>query len=126
MNSPHVIRKTTDPTLAPPEPGIHWINTTTNVEFFSVGTTSVTDWIPRSAFGGFRVHAVTLTSQNIADKFIVLPTTPLYPQNVVLVPMGGIQQLYGVDYEVIGNVVTWSSLGLDGFLEINDVLVIQH
>lgn len=44
MQSPHIVRKTTDPVAAPPEAGIHWINTVTNKEFFSVGTASVTDW----------------------------------------------------------------------------------
>lgn len=49
MINPHIIRKTTSPVSAPPEAGIHWINTVTNEEFFSVGTSSVADWIPRSA-----------------------------------------------------------------------------
>lgn len=49
MINPHIIRKTTDPTSAPPEAGIHWINTVTGVEFFSVGTSSLSDWIPRSS-----------------------------------------------------------------------------
>ncbi len=47
MNNPHIVRKTTSPTSAPPETGIHWINTATNEEFFSIGTVSVTDWIRR-------------------------------------------------------------------------------
>jgi hypothetical protein len=47
MNYPHIIRKDTDPTLAPPEAGIHWINTTSGTEFFSVGTSTVDDWIAR-------------------------------------------------------------------------------
>lgn len=47
MQSPHIVRKTTDPVSAPPEAGIHWINTVSNKEFFSVGTSSVSDWIAR-------------------------------------------------------------------------------
>jgi len=47
MNNPHIVRKTTSPTSAPPETGIHWINTATNEEFFSIGTVSVSDWIRR-------------------------------------------------------------------------------
>lgn len=47
MNNPHIVRKTTSPISAPPETGIHWINTATNEEFFSIGTVSVTDWIRR-------------------------------------------------------------------------------
>lgn len=49
MNNPHIVRKTTSPSSAPPEAGIHWINTVTNEEYFSVGTSSVNDWIKRGA-----------------------------------------------------------------------------
>lgn len=47
MNNPHIVRKTVSPSSAPPEAGIHWINTLTNEEYFSVGTSSVNDWIKR-------------------------------------------------------------------------------
>jgi hypothetical protein len=46
----HIVRKTTDPASAPSEAGIHWINTTTGNEFFSVGTSTVNDWIPRENY----------------------------------------------------------------------------
>lgn len=49
MQNPHIVRRTVDPTSAPPEAGIHWINTTTGKEFFSVGTASVGDWLDRSS-----------------------------------------------------------------------------
>jgi len=125
MISPHVIRKTTNPTSAPPEPGIHWINVVTNEEFFSVGTSSIDDWIPRRRTG-FRLYTITLTPQNISDKFAILPYTPVLPDEVIVVPAGGIQQLNGIDFEVSGNVLSWGTLGLDGFLEVNDVLIVQH
>jgi hypothetical protein len=44
MISPHIYRTNVDPTLAPVEAGIHWINTLTGIAFFSVGTSSVLDW----------------------------------------------------------------------------------
>ena len=44
MINPHIIRKTTDPVAAPPEAGIHWINTTTGLSWFSTGTSVVGDW----------------------------------------------------------------------------------
>lgn len=47
MINPHIVRKTTNPTSAPPEAGIHWINTVTNEEYFSVGTSSINDWLKR-------------------------------------------------------------------------------
>jgi hypothetical protein len=125
MLSPHIVRKTTNPTGAPPEAGIHWINTVTNEEFFSVGTSSIDDWIARRRTG-FRLYTVTVTAQNVSDKFLVLPYTPVLPDEVIIVPAGGIQQLSGIDFEVSGNILSWDTLGLDGFLEINDVLIVQH
>lgn len=56
MNYPHIIRKTTDPVSAPPEAGIHWINTTTGTEFFSVGVATVDDWMPRFSSAGVSDH----------------------------------------------------------------------
>lgn len=47
MINPHIVRKTTNPTSAPPEAGIHWINTITNEEYFSVGTATINDWLKR-------------------------------------------------------------------------------
>lgn len=47
MNSPHIVRKITNPAAPPPEAGIHWINTVTGAEYFSVGTSSIQDWILR-------------------------------------------------------------------------------
>ena len=125
MLSPHVVRKTTNPNSAPPEAGIHWINVLTNEEFFSVGVSSIDDWIPRRRTG-FRLYTITVTAQNFNDKFLVLPYTPVLPDEVIVVPAGGIQQLNGIDYEVTGNILSWASLGLDGFIDIDDVLIVQH
>lgn len=52
MIYPHIIRKDVDPTNAPPEAGIHWVNTLTNFEWFSVGTATVADWLPRTGVIG--------------------------------------------------------------------------
>lgn len=45
MDVIHIIKATVDPSSAPLRVGQHWINTTTSVEFFSVGTSSVSDWV---------------------------------------------------------------------------------
>lgn len=125
MNNPHIIRKNSNPTNPPPEPGIHWINTVTNEEFFSVGTSSVDDWIPRRR-SGFKSQIITLTEKNISDKYIILRSTPISPIDVAVKPLGGIEQLNGRDFEINGNILSWHGLGLDDFLEIDDVLIIQH
>lgn len=125
MISPHIVRKTTNPVSAPSEAGIHWINVLTNEEFFSVGIASVDDWIPRRR-SGFRSYSLSLTQQNINDKFVTLPYTPVEPTDLVLDIKNGIKQINGVDFEVTGNILSWNGLGLDNFLEEHDVLIIQH
>lgn len=119
------MRKTYNPDNPPAEVGMHWINVTTREEFFSVGTLDLSDWIPRRR-SGFRSYRITLTPQMISDGFLVLPYIPVNPDEVIVVPAGGIQQLNGIDYEVTGNILSWTGLGLDNFLEANDVLIIQH
>lgn len=125
MISPHIIRKEFNPTGPPPEAGIHWINILTNEEFFSVGSSSINDWIVRRR-SGFITYKITLTQTDIDNKFTTLPYTPVDNSNVLVTPVGGILQLNGEDYQVIGDILSWDSLGLDGFLEENDVLVVQH
>lgn len=125
MISPHIVRKPSNPTSAPPEAGIHWINTLTNEEFFSVGVSTVNDWIPRRR-SGFRSYTIALTAQNIIDKYVILPYTPVLPDELLLTPAGGIKQINGEDYTVSGNILSWDGMGLDGFLDDTDVLIIQH
>lgn len=75
---------------------------------------------------GVIVSNITLTATDILNKYVTLSTTPLIPSSVTLTPAGGIEQINGVDFEVVGNELRWDGKGLDGFLEINDVLIIQH
>lgn len=68
----------------------------------------------------------TLSAQNILDKQITLSGTPTSTQAVRLVIVGGIQQLPVVDFEIQGQNLTWAGLGLDGFLEQNDILIVSY
>lgn len=81
---------------------------------------------PVGATSGFVVENIELTLQNISDKFVTLKQTPLIPSAVIVVPEGGIPQINGVDFEIIGNKVSWKDKGLDGFLDNTDVLIIQY
>lgn len=75
---------------------------------------------------GVTVSTITLTPTDITNKYVVLSNTPYLPSSVTVIPAGGIEQVNGIDFEVIGNQLSWSGKGLDGFLEVNDVLIIQH
>lgn len=75
---------------------------------------------------GFVVENIDLTQNDIDNKFVTLSRTPLVPDAVILNIDGGIPQINGVDFVVLGNKISWSGLGLDGFLEETDVLIIQY
>lgn len=60
---------------------------------------------------------VILSAQNIADAKITLTKMPVMPETTFFFPAEGIMQRYGVDYKIVGKDITWSGMGLDGFLE---------
>ena len=69
---------------------------------------------------------IPLTQQDIDNKFVTLSITPSFPDTVRLICEGGIEQVNGIDFQVIGNVLSWDGLGLDNFLDDTDVLIIQY
>lgn len=75
---------------------------------------------------GFVVDQVELTQEDINNKFVTLSQTPLVSDAVMVNIDGGIPQINGIDFIVDGNKISWSGLGLDGFLEETDVLIIQY
>ena len=74
---------------------------------------------------GSQMEIITLTSTNITEKKVKLSILPPIPSSVSLFPSGGIHQLNGVDFQVFEDEVRWEGLGLDNFLELNDIIVVQ-
>jgi hypothetical protein len=69
---------------------------------------------------------IPLTQEDIDNAFIILSSTPQFPQAVRLTCEGGIEQVNGIDFEIIGNKLSWEGLGLDNFLDSTDVLIVQY
>lgn len=94
------------------------------------GAMSSTDFVKLSTLGNlnytFTSEIFTLTSTNINESKITLNQTPLSPENFSFLPDGGIPQRYGVDFTIVGNDVIWSGMGLDQFLEENDVIRVSY
>lgn len=87
-----------------------------------------------STIGGFLVsnsnsaslpEIIQLSQQHIAQKYVTLSETPLI-SSAVLLSIAGIPQIINIDYRVDGNKILWNEMGLDGFLEETDVLIIQY
>lgn len=68
---------------------------------------------------------ITLLEGDIENKRVVLEIEPMQPSSVLVVPFGGPPQVNGIDYTISGNVLSWDGLGLDGFLEKDEIILVQ-
>jgi hypothetical protein len=82
-----------------------------------VGSTASTLWVQ---------EIITLTEEIVLNKQLTLSETPSTGSAVALVPVGGPPQIDGIDFIVLGNIVSWVDLGLDGILESGDKLVFYY
>lgn len=71
-------------------------------------------------------EVIPVTDLDITNKYVTLRTSPLNPDAVKLDMVGGIPQINGVDFRVNGNILSWDGLGLDGFIDDTDVLIVQY
>lgn len=75
----------------------------------------------------FTTEFRTLTVGEAAAKALTLANIPDTATEVVVMPVGGSTQFYGVDYTVFGNILDWNGLGLDTIgLVAGDELVILY
>jgi len=81
---------------------------------------------PIGANAGSVIERIPLTQDNIDSKSVTLEAAPLVPSGVLLICEGGIIQIYGLDFVIVGNTITWDNLGLDNFLDNTDVLIVQY
>ena len=75
---------------------------------------------------GKKVKTHTITQQNVLDGYLILDTTPQNSNEVELEFINGTSQVLGVDFSVSGNLLHWNGLGLDNFIEENDILIIRY
>lgn len=66
-----------------------------------------------------------VTSLEIINKQIELSSAPAIPNEVELQFINGTSQVNGVDFSISGNFLHWDGLGLDNFIEENDILIIR-
>lgn len=91
--------------------------------FLEVDDTLLVQYSETIAQAGFNI--IELTEENINSKSAQLTATPINPEFTQLTVIGGSNQLYGIDFIVSGNSVSWDGLGLDNFVDVGDILVIQ-
>ncbi|MEB3122513.1 MAG: hypothetical protein VKL41_14995 [Snowella sp.] len=98
----------------------------TNLNRFYGGDGSTAGGFPIGKGLAGNTEVRTLTQFEIDNKAIILNNIPSDPMSVILTPQGGPAQINTIDFEVVGSIVSWDNLGLDSFLEVNEVLVIQY
>lgn len=81
-----------------------------------------------STGGGTQVYTnmFTLTPTDIANKFVTLSNTALFPTDAQLTVIGGILQIYGFDFTISGMTLSWAATDLDGFLASGDELFVFY
>lgn len=74
----------------------------------------------------FTTEQFTLSAGQAAAKEVTLSVAPTTPAYTILIIQGGGGQAYSTDYTVSGSTLSWNGLGLDGFLDENDIITILH
>jgi hypothetical protein len=92
----------------------------------SGNTAEVVNVTSPSASSGITLERIELTLSDISAKQVELSEIPKDPGSVVVFPQGGIPQFAGIDFVVTNNILSWNKLGLDGFLESGEFIVVQY
>lgn len=73
------------------------------------------------------LQIIEISSQNVIDKKITLSNSSINPSKTEFSFINGTTQLLGIDYEFASpNEISWDGLGLDGFIESGDVILIEY
>lgn len=72
-------------------------------------------------------ETAVITNVNLSTKTLTVSKIIQNPSRTKIFPEGGPPQIYSTDFTVVSpNIITWGNMGLDGLLEIGDVLVIEY
>ena len=74
----------------------------------------------------FIVDYPVVSGTDITNRYLVLSQTPATPSRVVLDIPTGSPQIYGTDFIIVGNHLSWNGLALDGQINIGDTLRVQY
>lgn len=74
-----------------------------------------------------KVDVITIQQEHLSNKRIVLTKPPISWEKIRVAPEGGPNQIYNKDFIIQNDSeLVWANLGLDGLLEIGDVLVVEY
>lgn len=71
-------------------------------------------------------HTFTISPSQFSAKQVTLYPEPSNSDLVALEFLSGGGQENGVDFNVVGSVLSWDGLGLDGFIELGDIIIVRY
>jgi hypothetical protein len=86
---------------------------------YNIDTEQITD---RDAFTEYHV----ITSAEATAKKFLLQNSPYVQNSVVVDVIGGAGQDLGVDFEIVNDEFRWGGLGLDGILDVGDIVRLRY
>ena len=119
-------------TFIPGIPGFSAENLNYNRESGAIDASNVQVAIDRLAefvqYGDMtKVDVITIQQEHLSNKRIVLTMPPISWEKIRVAPEGGPNQIFYKDFIIQNDSeLVWANLGLDGLLEIGDVLVVEY
>jgi len=101
---------------------------TTGAQTFG-GTKTFSDVVINTSLdspGLYKSETRTISAGEATAKAVTLAATPRTNTRTRLIPIGGSEQDYAVDFTVTGASLSWSGLGLDGILASGDIITIIY
>ena len=121
------------------------VNLLDQIEFFSVPNVAGDAFVLMSQFeqleervaileaivaslsaGNVNIVAKTITPLDILAKSVTLPSEPIASNTALLIPADGIPQLQGVDFNIVGSVLSWNGMPYDDVVASGDQVKIIY
>ena len=119
-------------TFIPGTPGFVAENLSYDREAGLVDAVNIQEAIDKlSEFIGYgdmtKVDVITIRAEHLESKRITLTKPPISWEKIRVAPEGGPNQIFYKDFNIINDSeLGWAGLGLDGLLEIGDVIVVEY
>lgn len=73
-----------------------------------------------------KIQSITITAAMLSAKAVNLTNAPNLGYNVTILPHGGPAQFINEDFTIDGLTLSWDGYGLDGLLEIGDIIQVSY
>jgi hypothetical protein len=119
-------------TFIPASPGLVGENVDYDRESGNIDANNLQSAIDKLAeFVGYgdmtKVDVITIREEHLSNKRIVLTKPPISWEKIRVAPEGGPNQIFYKDFIIQNDSeLVWANLGLDGLLEVGDVLVVEY